>query len=67
VLWPIEPVEPKIANFFTSFIFAEFEGRCWAVLGRRLRRDGTKGGQEKGPLIRGPLASIGIILSRFED
>jgi len=23
VLWPIEPVEPRIANFFTSFIFAD--------------------------------------------
>ena len=24
VLWPIEPVEPRIANFFTSFIFSEW-------------------------------------------
>jgi hypothetical protein len=24
VLWPMEPVEPRIANFFTSFIFSEW-------------------------------------------
>ena len=28
VLWPMEPVEPRIASLFTSFIFAE---RCGLV------------------------------------
>jgi len=44
VLWPIEPVEPRIPNFFTSFIFSEwnapvlilrFEGvppKGWGIL-----------------------------------
>ena len=26
VLLPMEPVEPRIANFFTSFIFSEWSG-----------------------------------------
>ena len=25
VLWPMEPVEPRIANFFTKLIFSECE------------------------------------------
>jgi hypothetical protein len=25
VLWPMEPVEPRMANFFTFFIFADWD------------------------------------------
>lgn len=31
VLWPMEPVEPRIANFFTSFIFSEWGGIALVV------------------------------------
>jgi hypothetical protein len=36
VLWPMEPVEPRIASFFTRLIFSECRG---LVLGYRLARD----------------------------
>ncbi len=26
VLWPMEPVEPRIASFFTRLIFSEWSG-----------------------------------------
>ncbi len=34
VLWPMEPVEPRIASFFTRLIFSEWSGlvlRVWLV------------------------------------
>ena len=30
VLLPMEPVEPRMASFFTRFIFAEMAGRGYA-------------------------------------
>ena len=36
VLWPMEPVEPRIANFFTLFIFAECSGLVLRHVGLRV-------------------------------
>ena len=43
VLWPMEPVEPRSAIFFTDFILLGCEGIYWGEVGGVSKNSGESG------------------------